>query len=92
VESFNNAVLPYQGLDPCSLDFYLVAAPGVVLLYPGERLCQAMKVLGGVGRVDRLLPALSRPLLEEPLPPAQYPQELAEKLRGSRLAAALLPG
>ena len=90
IESFNNSAVPYQGLDLCSIDFYLVVSPGTVLLYPGERVCRAAEVVGGLTRTDKLLPLLSQPLLVEYLPPAGSREELAEKLSGSRLLQLLL--
>ena len=88
VESYNNAAVPYRGLDLCSMDFYLVAAPGRALLYPAERACRALEVTG-LERVDRLLPYLGAPLASLELPPAESPEELADALEASELAGLL---
>lgn len=91
VESFNNAALPYMGLDLCGFDFYVLTAPAYVLIYSGERACRAIEFVGAA-RADKLLASLSRPLLAEALPPAESIDVLAERLRDSRLASVLLPG
>ncbi len=88
IESYNNAATPYRGLDLCSLDFYLVAAPGRALLYPAERACRALEVTGLV-RVERLLPYLGAPYTTLELPPVESPEELADALEGSEIASLL---
>ncbi len=90
IESFSDALPPY-GLDACLLDFVAVAAPGRVLLYSGDRVCEAVKAMGS-GRTERILSLLGKPLLAEELPPAADPEELADLLRGSRLVELLSPG
>jgi len=88
VESYNNAAVPYRGLDLCGFDFYVVAAPGRSLIYPAERACRALEVTGAA-RVDRLLPYLGSPYASLELPPVETPEELADALEESELAALL---
>jgi predicted P-loop ATPase/GTPase len=88
VESFNNAAIPYRGLDLCSFDLYAVVAPGQVLLYTAERACKALEVLGHV-RSDKLVATLSQPLLSEPIPPATSYDELAEEIADSKIVQLL---
>jgi len=83
-ESFNNAAVPYRGLDLCVFDFYVVVAPGAAMLYSGERVCNAAKIVGTY-RTDKIVSMLPRPLLYEPLPPATSMEELAEDLTRTRL-------
>ncbi len=84
IESFNNAVTPYRGLDMCSLDFYVVVAPGFYAVYGGEKVCRAVEVVGFT-RTDKLLSALSRPLLTGYTPPATELDELASALESSAI-------
>lgn len=77
VESFNNVVAPYNRIVDVA-DFFVVVAPGRLMLYSGDRLRAAYEILGSVSRVDRILPVLSKPIATLELPIAESPIELAE--------------
>lgn len=88
IESFNNAVAPYTRVVDL-VDFYIIVAPGRLMLYSGDRLRNVYGILGGASRVDRLLSVLSRSLVTLELPLVENPTELAQYL--SPVAEAIAP-
>lgn len=90
IESFNDAVLPYEALGLEDLDFLVVVAPGKALLYTGGRLRLALETVGRQHRIGRVLSLLGKPLHAEDLPPARSLDEYTKALGSTRLASMLL--
>ncbi|RUM46656.1 MAG: hypothetical protein DSY37_04720 [Hyperthermus sp.] len=93
IESFNNALLPYMGLDLDLIDFIIVTAPGKALLYSGDklRLLDRLMSLKRYSRVDQAYPLLGKPLTKTDLPPATTIEEFWEKMRSNPLIKKILP-
>ncbi|BEP17598.1 hypothetical protein PYJP_09500 [Pyrofollis japonicus] len=86
IESFSDSVIPYVGVEK-SVDLFILVAPGKAMVFTGEKLRQALEILGiSAPKASSFLAvARSSTLLVEELPPARDPAELSGLLRLTRL-------
>jgi len=87
IESFSDSLLPYGGVEN-SVDFLILVAPGKALVFTGEKLRQAIELLGDRSIRSSSLLSVARysAYIVTDIPPARSPQELGELLEKSEIA------
>jgi len=91
IESFSDSLLPYVGVEN-SVDLLFVVAPGKALVFTGEKLRQAIELLGDVNIRTGSFLSVARysSYMVLDIPPAESPIKLAEKLESTELARLLV--
>ncbi len=91
MESFNNAVQPFEGA-ALKADLFVVVAPGRLTVFEGDRLRRALEVVGRAfaATVDKVYPLL-KPLVSVELPLAGSVDELASFIYESGIPEILTP-
>ena len=87
IESFSDSLLPYSGVEN-SVDFLVLVAPGKALVFTGEKLRQAIELLGDRSIRSSSLLSVARysAYIVADVPPARSPRELGESLEKSEIA------
>ena len=87
IESFSDSLLPYSGVEN-SVDFLVLVAPGKALVFTGEKLRQAIELLGDRSIRSSSLLSVARysAYIVADVPPASSPRELSESLEKSEIA------
>ena len=87
IESFSDSLLPYSGVEK-NVDFLVLVAPGKALIFTGEKLRQAIELLGDRSiRASSLLSvARYSAYIVVDIPPARSPRELGGLLEKTEIA------